>query len=375
MKKSPYQHQRDAVVAIMNSWRNGKIPVADCVTGFGKSLVAAILAEKALKQNRRVLILVPSKELCEQNYAELIGYTDYPQKVGMCCVALNKYQTHYQAVVATWTAFLSKRLSIGAFDMVIIDECDLVSYNPKSTLQRILASLRKINPNFLLCGLTGTPYRMHGSIIEDNKTGTATFNEICYESDIVQLMHDGYLSRVELINSTVHVDLTGVTLSQGDYSPAKAGLKFAEILPDAIEDMRLKFEQHNIDTALIFASSIENAEAILLLWGDNSTMRLVHGKSADHDRREAIKWLKHGSGKRYIVNVGIYTTGFDYKQLECVVLLRATKSKRLYKQIVGRVIRAHADKAVGYLIDYGTNVERLGSIDGTIPPKTVKKSG
>ena len=376
-KKTPYPHQRKAVTAIIKSWRDSKIPVASCATGFGKSFVAAILAEKALQQGKRALILVPSKELCEQNYKEFFEWTDNKSAIGICCSKLAKFQTTRPAVVATWTSFLNRRATSGSFDLVIIDEAHLVSPDADSTLQKILRSLYRLNPSLKLCGLTGTPYRAHGMIHEDSVKGKATFNHLCYESDIVQLIHDGFLSRVELINNAVSVDLSGVSIVRGDYDTTKAGVKFAEILPDAVADMRAKFEQHNITTAIIFASNIANAELVLEQWSDKSTMRIVHGKMLDAHRKAAIHWIKEGQEgtQRYIVNVGVLTTGFDYKLLECVVLLRATTSKGLYIQMVGRVIRSHDEKECGYLIDYGSNVDRHGSIDGVIPPKTVKKVG
>lgn len=376
-KKTPYPHQREAVRAIIQSWRDSKIPVASCATGFGKSFVAAILAEKALQQGKRSLILVPSKELCEQNYREFFEWTDNKASIGICCSKLEKFQTTRPAVVATWTSFLNRRATSGAFDLVIIDESHLVSPDSDSTLQKILRSLYRLNPNLKLCGLTGTPYRAHGMIHEDSIKGKATFNHLCYESDIVQLINDGFLSRVELINNAVSVDLTGVSIVRGEYDATKAGVKFSEILPDAVADMRVKFQQYNITTAIIFASNIANAEMVIEQWRDKTTMRIVHGKMAESERKSAIHWLKEGQDgtQRYIVNVGVLTTGFDYKTLECVVLLRATISKGLYIQMVGRVIRSHDEKECGYLIDYGSNVDRHGSIDGIIPPKTVKTVG
>jgi DNA repair protein RadD len=169
--------------------------------------------------------------------------------------------------------------------------------------------------------------------------------------------------------------LSSVGIKGGDYDTQKMGVKFAEICSDAVKDMRVKFEAYNIKTALIFASNIENAEMILSEWNDSETMRIVHGKMTEPERRAAIHWIKKGHGNRYIVNVGVLTTGFNHAALDCVVLMRATKSTGLYVQMVGRVLRAHDDKKKGYLIDYGTNIERLGRVDGGIKAKTHKKKG
>lgn len=657
MKKIPRYFQNEAVRAIIASWKLGYTPCACMSTGSGKALTASILAEKALKQNKRALILVPTMELCQQNFKELAEYTDYPMALGMCCSKLQKFQTQKQAVIATYTSFLSRRARSGAFDLLIIDECftgdtlistvdgekridkvrlgdliynaygygevkaiskkisnkiykvrlgngteikttnnhpiftqygwirsedldkrhviigiqdmrklrkkdnskqkkqcfqnkkrkisisrmgaingelqnnkillnklleterecyvggwrkrkderelkenwsqtsnswrqrkringatknndgdirrwlgsgaankdkcwsqkwclsellqgrhwerkfknsnrtgrsftqrekeiarskkgcfsnfnrvesvqieesrsdtavynlqvsghpsyfaggilvhncHLVSPEPDTSYQKIIRSLKRQNPKMLICGLTATPYRAHGMLTEDSIKGKATFNHLCYETDIARLISEGYLSHVESISGDIEIDLSSVGIKGGDYDTQKMGVKFSEICSDAVKDMRLKFAAYDIKTALIFASTLENARQILTEWGDNNTMRLVYGDMSEHDRKAAIKWMKEGHGNRYIVNVGVLTTGFDFTALECVCLMRATKSLGLYIQMVGRVIRAHDDKEKGYLLDFGTNIERHGSIDKTIPPKTKKKEG
>ena len=374
-KKTLRQHQKTAIIAIISSLRAGKIPVASCSVGFGKSLLLAELCEKALKQGKRALQLVPTKELCEQNYQEMIEYTSQPQDVGICCAKLAKYQTKHKCVIATNTSFLSRRAKSGAFDLLLIDEAHLFSPIYESTYQKIYRSLLRLNPNLKLVGVTGTAYRSHGCITQDSVKGKATFNDLCYESNIPELIHGGFLSPIESISGDISIDLSAVGIKGGDYDTQKMGVKFAEICRDAVKDMRVKFEAYNIKTALIFASNIANAEMILAEWGDSLTMRIVHGKMSEPERRNAINWIKSGHGNRYIVNVGVLTTGFNHADLDCVVLMRATKSTGLYVQMVGRVLRAHDDKTTGYLIDYGTNIERLGSVDGELKPKTIKKAG
>jgi len=384
-KKELRPHQKTAISAIIASLRDGKIPVASCSVGFGKSLILAELCEKALKQGKRVLQLVPTKELCEQNYLEMIEYTAQPHDIGICCAKLAKYQTKHKCVIATNTSFLSRRAKSGAFDLLLCDEAHLWSPIYESTYQKTYRSLLRLNPNLKLVGVTGTAYRSHGCITQDSVKGKATFNHLCYESNIPELIHGGFLSPIESISGDISIDLSAVWIKGGDYDTQKMGVKFAEICHDAVKDMRVKFEAYSIKTALIFASNIANAEMILSEWKNpnnaniayesRNTMRIVHGEMTEPDRLNAINWIKSGHGNRYIVNVGVLTTGFNMTHLDCVVLMRATKSTGLYVQMVGRVLRAHDDKATGYLIDYGTNVERLGSVDGELKPKTIKKAG
>lgn len=382
MKKTPRYYQDEAYTALAKaavtpgSGINGfEIPYVNMATGTGKSLVSAMLTDKVLRQGGRVLQLVPTKELCQQNYEEAWHYVSAPEKLGICCAKLDRYQVDRQAVIATQTSFLRRAETSGKVNLCIIDECDLVSPEPETTYQKIVRALLSLNPAMKIVGLTATPYRMdQGMIHNDCLKGKALFTQQVYETDIPRLIQEGYLSHVESISGEVEADLTGVALSGQDYNVEQMGVKFDAIVVEAVADMKLKFAAYGIKTALIFASTLANARHILSEWG-NDDLRIVYGDMPNGERHKVINWIKHNDGNRYIVNVGVLTTGFDYRALDCVALFRATKSLRLYVQMCGRVIRSHEEKELGYVLDYGSNIERHGPIDRTIPPQTKKKKG
>jgi DNA repair protein RadD len=183
------------------------------------------------------------------------------------------------------------------------------------------------------------------------------------------LIKEGYLSCIKVLNNGVSVDLEGVKIKGKEYDQNACGVKFNAIAEDAVKDFKKLFVDNNISTALIFASTIENGNKIVDEYGNHEECKLAHGDMPTHERNEIITWLKEGTGKRYLVNVGLYTRGFDFPELEALVLFRATTSLRLYVQILGRLIRSHESKEFGFLADYGTNVERFGPIDNLTPPK------
>lgn len=377
MKKIPREHQQEAYTAIIKSIAQGHRPYAHMSTGSGKALVCAMLAEKCRKQGGRALILVPSSELVSQNYKEYFEYTDGKSSAGICSAKLGKAQVNKQIVFATYTSFLKRRATSGKFNITIIDEAHYVSPDPDTSYQKILRSLLRINPDMKICGLTATPWReKQGQIHLDCVEGKATFSECCYETNIPDLIKKGYLSHVESISGDIEADLTGVKLkSNGDYNDEEMGLRFENIVVDAVKDMRIKFDHYKINTAIVYASNLSNARKIIDEWNDTSTIRLAYGDMPNSERNALTRWLKEGNGKRIVVNVGIFVTGFDYTQLDCVVLFLATKSLVKYVQICGRVIRAHEDKELGYVLCYGGNIDRHGPIDATIPPKNKKRTG
>ncbi|MFA6060808.1 MAG: DEAD/DEAH box helicase family protein [Taibaiella sp.] len=375
MKKKELRYfQNDCINSIMESLKNkDSNPYANCVTGFGKSVVMADLTERALKKGKRVLQLVPNHTLCTQNYEQTFSYVTDKQAVGVCSAKVSKFQTHRQAVIATQTSFLRRRTTSGSFDVAIIDECDMVSPIEGTTYQKIIKSLLRINPRMRIVGLTGSPWRSdQGSIHDKVKNGNVIFTECCYESDIPRLINEGYLSSVKVINTHISVDLEGVKIKGNDYDQSECGVKFDKIVNDAVADFKQLFIDNGIKTALIFASTIANGKRIVEEYGNNSECKLAHGDLTNHERNELIHWLKDGIGNRYLVNVGLYTRGFDFPGLEALVLLRATTSLRLYVQIIGRLLRSHDEKEFGLLADYGTNVFRFGPIDNLTPPKPPK---
>ncbi len=372
MKKELRYFQQDCIKAIIDSLKRGHRPYANCVTGFGKSVVMADLSARALNQGKRVLQLVPNHTLCMQNYKQTIEYLGInAYKVGMCSAKSRRYEVAKRCVIATQTSLVRRADKIGHIDLCLLDEADMVALDDDTTYRKIIAQLLSVNPAMKIVGLTGSPYRQDQGEIHQGEN--ALFTECCYESDIPRLIREGYLSSVEILNTPVHVDLSDVKTARGDYDQAQAGVKFDAIIDDAVVDFKRLLHDNGIKTALIFASTIDNGQRIVDSYGDSNECKLAHGGLNVHERNTLIDWLTHGSGRRFLVNVGLYTRGFDYPALECLVLLRATQSLRLYVQIIGRLLRTHDEKPFGYLIDYGTNVERFGPIDNLTPPAPPKK--
>jgi len=377
MKKQLRNYQQQACKAVHVSMHKGQRPYASLFTGLGKSLCLAALTNRYVNEGKRVIQLVPRLELVDQNWQEAFYYMENKDALGIVCSQLGRNQRHKQAVIAMASSFVNKRTVSGSFDYCFIDECHRTRFKEgdKGIYQKIIEALLHINPSLKVCGFTGTPYRLdQGELHEETHKTKPFFTHKVFDTAVdpglKKLIEDGYLSHIETLNSDVSVNLDGVSKSGYDYNQAEAGIKFDAIIENAVADMRQKFTEHNITTAVIFASSVANAQHILTAWNDNSTMRIIYGDMPKHDRKEALNWLKNGKGNRYLVNVNLLTEGYDHRALECVVLFRATTSPGLLVQMVGRVIRPHEDKVHGFLIDYGTNLSRLtnGGIENVIVP-------
>ena len=74
-----------------------------------------------------------------------------------------------------------------------------------------------------------------------------------------------------------------------------------------------------------------------------------------------MKQFKNGSIP-VVANVGVLTTGFDYPELDTIVMARPTMSLAMYYQIVGRAIRPFENKE-GWFVDLVGNIDRFGHVD------------
>jgi len=100
--------------------------------------------------------------------------------------------------------------------------------------------------------------------------------------------------------------------------------------------------------------------------------RLITGKSSD--REDSLEWFAEPieyDNPKYLVNVQVLTTGFNQPDIDCIAMLFATVSAGKYIQVAGRGLRKANGKDKCIILDYGTNVFRLGTINNPI----VKQAG
>jgi len=80
------------------------------------------------------------------------------------------------------------------------------------------------------------------------------------------------------------------------------------------------------------------------------------------EREEILSDFKSGKIK-VVLNVGVLTTGFDFPELDCLILCRPTMSLSLYYQMLGRAVRPHNNKNYADIYDLCGNVKYFGRIE------------
>jgi DNA repair protein RadD len=370
-------------------------PVIAMPTGTGKAVVIAAFCKQVLTTwpTQRLMMLTHVKELIEQNADKL--KTMWPQApLGIYSAGLKEKSANMPITFAGIQSAVREPQLFGHIDLVLIDECHLVSPNENASYITFLAALRAVNPRLRVIGLSATCYRLGLGMITEGGVFTDMAYDITGLHAFNRLLDEGFLANLIPMPTETQIDVSGVHIRGGEFKPDE----LAEALDDpttmaALRETVVAAQDRN--HWLIFAPGIERVEAIVKMLGVLGIDAAgVHSKMKAGERDDNIARFKHGQ-LRALVNADILTTGFDFPALDCIVLLRATNSPGLHVQILGRGTRpfyapgfdletaegrlaaiAASPKKNCLVLDFAGNTRRLGPInDPRIPGKKGKGTG
>lgn len=355
-------YQTEAVRAIYDYFRSQQgNPLIVLPTGAGKSLTMAAFIQGAIQQypTTRIILLTHVKELIEQDAQAIIHY--WPEApIGIWSAGVGQ-KTKAQITVAGIQSIHGLPAKFGGTDLVIIDESHLVSKKSDTMYGRFLAGLRHYNPALKVIGFTATPYRMDSGLLTDGDE--RIFTDIAYEAHVGQLIKDGYLCPLVAKNGATKADLAGVHTRGGEFVPAElqAAMDKDELIQGALDEVATY--AHDRNHILGFCAGVEHAAHCAAAARSRGwTADFVTGDMSAGERESKIGAFKSGR-IRFLFNAMLLTTGFDAPHIDCILMLRPTKSTGLYVQIMGRGLRKHHTKENTLVLDFAGNVERHGPID------------
>jgi len=366
-------YQQRSVEAVYSFLRSSDgNPCVVIPTGGGKTPVLATICKDAVtKWNGRVLILTHVKELLQQA-ADKLNLICPEINVGVYSAGLKRRDTKGEVIVAGIQSVYKRACELGRFDLILIDEAHLIPPEGDGMYQQFLKETAQVNPDVRVIGLTATPYRLNSGLIcgEDN-----ILNEICYEIGVRELIDAGYLCPLTSKGGKYQIDRSAIPQRGGEFvaRDMQNAMDQDDIVEAACLDIVERTEHRN--KVLIFTCGIEHGQHVchVLHWKYSKEVGFVCSETSDTDRERIIEDFKNGSLK-YLVNVNVFTTGFDAPNIDCIALLRATMSPGLYYQMIGRGLRLDPSKENCLILDYGGNVEQHGPID-QITVKEASKGG
>lgn len=335
-------------------------PLVVIPTGGGKTPIIATICRDAAECGKRVLVLTHVKELLTQS-AEKLRLVAPDLSFGVYCAGLGQKECADQIVLASIQSAYRRAKQLGAFDLVIIDEAHRVPEDEKSMYRLLLRDLQSVNPQVRLIGFTATPYRLDAGDIYGQEN--SLFHHVVYEVSILQLIEQGYLCKLTQVACRAQIDLAGVHVRNGEYI-------MEEVEERALDELHLRAaceeivaRAHDRNSILVFSPGCRHAERVEIKLNQLGIgSRLVHHRTPKAERDELVKDFREGR-LRCLVNVELFTIGFDAPNVDCIVLLRPTLSASLYYQMVGRGLRIYPEKRDCLVLDFAGNIARHGPLD------------
>lgn len=353
-------YQEQAVQGVEAAFAAGhRSTLIESATGTGKTTTACEAIRRHLANGgKRVLVLAHRRELLDQFRARLDSFGIKSALERGASWAVN---SNAPVVVASIQTMRGPRLAswpMDSFDLIVHDE----SHHAVAAGHRdCLAAF----PGAKILGLTATPDRADGVALG------LVFESVAARYDIASAVAAGYLcpargirvevpgmdlSKVRLrARKTTAGALGASTVAPGpeftDLHPGDLGR--AALAPEAVEGVAGPLvELAGSKKTIVFCVDRRHAAALTAaLLARNVTAEVVHGALRAERRRTIL--ADFAAGKiQFLVNVQLLCEGWDCPSVECVAMVRPTKSRIMWAQCAGRGLRLHPGKSECLVLDF-----------------------
>ena len=344
MTLRPYQ--QEAHDAILSKWDAGTDKLLLVLpTGTGKTIVFAAVTNDRVRQGSRVLILAHRGELLDQAADKLqksTGLGSAVEKAESSC-----FGSWFRVVVGSVQTLMResrlKQFPADYFSTIIIDEAH---HSVSDSYQKVLQHF----PKAKVLGVTATPDR------GDMKDLGTYFEQIAYEYTLPKAIKEGYLSPIKALTIPLKIDISEVGVSAGDFKAGEIGSALDPYLEQIATEMEKYCRNKKTVVFLPLIATSQKFRDILIEHGFEAAE--VNGNS--EDRKEILQDFDKG---RYNVlcNSMLLTEGWDCPSVDCIIVLRPTKVRSLYSQMVGRGTRLFPGKDHLLLLDFlGSTCKTVG---------------
>ena len=341
MKLRPYQEE--ARTAIQQEWENGrKKTLLVLPTGCGKTIVFSKVIEDRVRLGERVLVLAHRGELLDQASEKLEKSTGL--KTALEKAENTSLGSFFRVVVGSvQTMQREKRLSKfppNYFDTIIIDEAHHAISNGYQFV------LKHFEDSKVL-GVTATPDR------GDMKNLGSYFESLAYEYTLPEAIKSGFLSPIKALTIPLQLDLTSVAQQAGDFSTKDLGTALDPYLHQIADEMVKHCSNRK---SVVFLPLVKTSKKFRDILNEKG-MKAAEVNGESRDRAEVLEDFENDK-YNVLCNSMLLTEGWDCPSVDCIVVLRPTKVRSLYSQMVGRGTRLFPGKEELLLLDFLWHVER-----------------
>lgn len=341
MQLRPYQ--QEAHDSIFEEWNKGvQKTLLVLPTGCGKTIVFAEVAKDCVKIGDRVLIMAHRGELLEQandKIAKSTGLKCAVEKASETCI-----ESWFRIVVGSvQTLQREKRLEQfpkDYFDTIIIDEAH---HCLSSGYQKVLEYFDTAK----VLGVTATPDR------GDMKNLGSYFESLAYQYTLPKAIKEGYLTPIKALTLPLKMDLSGVGVQSGDFKVSDIGTALDPYLEQIVQEMKKYCKDRETVVFLPLVKTSQKFRDIL----NNNGFKAAEVNGDSKDRAEVLKDFENDK-YNVLCNSMLLTEGWDCPSVDCIIVLRPTKVRSLYSQMVGRGTRLCKGKDHLLLLDFLWHTER-----------------
>lgn len=341
MELRPYQ--AEAKAAVFEQWDKGAFKTLLVLpTGCGKTIVFAKVAEDCVRQGYRVLILAHRGELLEQAADKIKKSTNLgcaTEKAEQTCLG-SWFRITVGSVQSMQREKRLSQFSEDYFNVIIIDEAHhCISDGYQKVLQHF--------PSAKVLGVTATPDR------GDMRNLGEFFESLAYEYTLPKAIREGYLSPIKAMTIPLQLDLSGVSIQSGDFKAGDIATALDPYLHQIADEIMKYCRDRKTVVFLPLVKTSQKFKEILNEKGFKAAE--VNGESKD--RAEVLEAFDKGE-YNVLCNSMLLTEGWDCPSVDCVIVLRPTKVRSLYSQMVGRGTRLCEGKSHLLLLDFLWHTER-----------------
>lgn len=341
MELRPYQ--AEAKAAVFEQWDKGALKTLLVLpTGCGKTIVFAKVAEDCVRQGYRVLILAHRGELLEQAADKIKKSTNLgcaTEKAEQTCLG-SWFRITVGSVQSMQREKRLSQFSEDYFNVIIIDEAHhCISDGYQKVLQHF--------PSAKVLGVTATPDR------GDMRNLGEFFESLAYEYTLPKAIREGYLSPIKAMTIPLQLDLSGVSIQSGDFKAGDIATALDPYLHQIADEMMKYCRDRKTVVFLPLVKTSQKFKDILNEKGFKAAE--VNGESKE--RAEVLEDFDKGE-YNVLCNSMLLTEGWDCPSVDCVIVLRPTKVRSLYSQMVGRGTRLCEGKSHLLLLDFLWHTER-----------------
>lgn len=346
----PREKQVVALNMLRAAWKQHASFMMYAPVGFGKTAIAALIADGFLSRGMRVMFVAPYTVLLDQTASRFIEYGLPAEEIGYIWRDHPAYDPNRLIQIASADTLIRRELPDN-IDLLIIDEAHL----KRKKILQFIDHLTK-NTAVKVLGLSGTPFaKFLGNYYE----------KLIKPTTMKELISIGALSKYEFYAPS-YPDLSKVKTSEHavygrDYNEGQLG----EVMSEAtlVGDIAQNWLEHGEDRPTIcFCVNVAHANFVVIEFNRVGVAAEVMTASTPHDERQLIIRRFEQGITKIIVNVGVLVAGFD-SDVRCIIYARPTKSEIRWLQTLGRGLRSAPGKDHCLIFDHSGSVHKLGYPD------------